>query len=175
MSEPNVPDRANRRAATRRRRLLLLGGAAVVAIVAVVVVVLLATGGSDDGPTLGAAVDDEPWRDRPVGDDGARGHGARPLKSGVCSAQQLTGERASTGIKGQSQVAVVALTNRSETPCTLNGVPGSRSSTMPDVPTVVTVGGGALRRPRRPGGDPRARCPGVVRRIGGCRSRAGVG
>ena len=116
-----------------------------------VVVVLLATGGSDDGPTLGAASTTSPGETAPSATTAPAASGARPLKSGVCSAQQLTGERASTGVKVQSQVAVVALTNRSQTPCTLNGAPEIQIvDDAGNVPTVVTVGGGrGARRPRR--------------------------
>lgn len=145
MSDAPGPDRVARRAASRRRRWYVIGAVVAVVAVVVVAVVLLAGGDDDDGSDRASGSDSPtttvaaaPGAPPPTND-------AEPLETGVCSSDQLVAERPSIGLAAQTSVAVFAVTNRSETPCTLNGIPAlAIVAADGDQPTVVTEGGGAI-------------------------------
>ena len=126
--------------------------------VAVVAIVLLTDGGSDGGSDDGsnaASGTDTPTTTAAPGaaDAPPPTNDAEPLPTGPCRSNQLAGELVAAGLEVQTQVAVIVVTNRSETDCTLNGIPGlTIVAESGDQPTVVTAGGARSRpnsSPRR--------------------------
>jgi len=146
-SRPEHTTRTDRReqATHRRRRRWFLVGAVVVVVALVAGGVVLLTGGSDDStatpptsPTTKPGSATVPTTS-PVND-------AKPVNGGVCSAEQVIGAQAGSGLSGTNQIAVFTITNNSTNPCTLSGSP---TLALVDadgnaLPTTVTEGGGAV-------------------------------
>jgi hypothetical protein len=151
MTQPeDAPSRSARRhdAVARRRRVFLIGGA-VVAVVALAVAAVLTFAGSDDDGDDTATGSGEATATTSAGagtqDTGATtttANEAKPLASGVCSADQISGAQSSSGVRGTRQVAVLVFTNGSQRSCVVNGsVAIGLVTSSGSQPATVTTGG----------------------------------
>lgn len=128
MSQPEMPSRSARRHAEARRRRLLVIGGVVVAVVVIAVAAALVFGGPDDdsGDSASGSRDRTTTTTESTTEDTSsppttEANDAKPLPSGVCSADQVSGTPARSGVRGTRQVMVLAFTNTSQRSCTVNG------------------------------------------------------